>query len=135
MKVSSLAGNKRKLKVTASTNMTLTMQQVPQHCRRARTLLLGPLAPQDLDAASFINFKQGVLAQPNQNNMFIRCETSLAGPVMFDDAICLQPDCMSPMCSFIKTLKVHCWHCRPVGQANRLQAGGGAHGTGAAAGR
>ena len=108
MKLSSLAGNKRKLRVTASTNMTLTMQQVPQHCRRARTLLLGPLTPQDLDAASFINFKQGVLAQPNQNNMFMRCETSLAGPVMFDNAICLQHDCISPMCSFIKTLKVHC---------------------------
>ncbi len=45
--------------MTASPNMTLTMQHVPQHCRRARTVLLGPLTPQDLDAASFINFKQG----------------------------------------------------------------------------
>ena len=53
------AGNKRKLRVTASPNMTLTMQHVPQHCRRARTVLLGPLTPQDLNAASFINFKQG----------------------------------------------------------------------------
>lgn len=45
--------------MTASPSMTLTMQHVPQHCRRARTVLLGPLTPQDLDAASFINFKQG----------------------------------------------------------------------------
>ena len=45
--------------MTASPNMTLTMQHVPQHCRRARTILLGPLTPQDLDAASFISFKQG----------------------------------------------------------------------------
>ena len=45
--------------MTASPNMTLTMQHVPQHCRRARTILLGPLTPQDLNAASFINFKQG----------------------------------------------------------------------------
>ncbi|CAK0786790.1 hypothetical protein CVIRNUC_010004 [Coccomyxa viridis] len=53
-------GNKRKLRVTASPNMTLTMQHVPQHCRRARTILLGPLTPRDLDAASFISFKQGL---------------------------------------------------------------------------
>ena len=53
------AGNKRKLRVTAVPNMTLTMQHVPQHCRRARTVLLGPLTPHDLDAASFISFKQG----------------------------------------------------------------------------
>ena len=45
--------------MTASPNMTLTMQHVPQHCRRARTILLGPLTPQDLDAATFITFKQG----------------------------------------------------------------------------
>ncbi len=57
--VNTYAGNKRKLRVTASPNMTLTMRHVPQHCRRARTVLLGPLTPQDLDAASFINFKQG----------------------------------------------------------------------------
>lgn len=55
------AGNKRKLRVTAAPNITLTVQQVPQHCRRARTVLLGPLTPQDLDAASFISFKQGAL--------------------------------------------------------------------------
>ena len=54
---------------------------------------------------------------------------------MLDKASCLQPDCMSPMCSFIKVLEVRCWHCRPVGQADRLQAGSGANGTGAAAGR
>ena len=66
------AGNKRKLRVTASPSMTLTMQHVPQHCRRARTVLLGPLTPQDLDAASFINFKQG--GRPLQLGISADCQ-------------------------------------------------------------
>ena len=55
--------------MTASPNMTLTMQHVPQHCRRARTILLGPLTPQDLDAASFISFKQGALRIPIMHSL------------------------------------------------------------------
>jgi hypothetical protein len=46
--------------VTAQPNVTLTAAHVPAHCGRARTLLLGPLTPADLDAASFINAPQGV---------------------------------------------------------------------------
>ena len=45
--------------MTARPNVTLTMEHVPLHCRRARTALLGPLTPADLDAASFVNYKQG----------------------------------------------------------------------------
>ena len=48
------AGHKRKLRVTAAPNVTLSMQHVPRHCRGARTILLGPLTPQDLDAATFV---------------------------------------------------------------------------------
>ena len=54
------AGNKRKLRVTAQPNATLTAAHVPLHCRRARTLLLGPLTPTDLDAAGLVNARQGV---------------------------------------------------------------------------
>lgn len=53
------AGNKRKLRVTAMPNVTLRVEHVPPHCRRARTVLLGPLTPNDLDAASFIRHRQG----------------------------------------------------------------------------
>ena len=53
------AGNKRKLRVTATPNVTLTLAHVPLHCRRARTVLLGPLTPDDVDAASFIRHRQG----------------------------------------------------------------------------
>eukprot|EP00891_Asterochloris_glomerata_P009456 jgi/Astpho2/9456/Aster-01714 len=52
-------GNNRKLRVMARPNVTLTMEHVPPHCRRARTALLGPLTPADLDAASFVDHKQG----------------------------------------------------------------------------
>ena len=52
-------GNKRKLRVTAHPNVTLTMADVPKRCRRARTVLLGPLTPADLDAASFVEYQQG----------------------------------------------------------------------------
>ena len=62
--------------MTASPNMTLTMQHVPQHCRRARTILLGPLTPQDLDAASFISFKQGALQDPVHAHSLPVCDTS-----------------------------------------------------------
>ena len=54
-------GNKRKLRVTAQPNVTLTAASVPPHCRRARTVLLGPLAQGDLDAASFVEQRQGAL--------------------------------------------------------------------------
>ena len=53
------AGNQRRLRVTAQPNVTLTLADVPPRCRRARTVLLGPLTPTDLDAASFINAPQG----------------------------------------------------------------------------
>lgn len=53
------AGNKRKLRVTAQPNVTMTPQHVPWHCRRARTLLLGPLTPQDLHSAAFVSMPQG----------------------------------------------------------------------------
>lgn len=39
-------GNKRKLRVTAQPNVTLTMEHVPRRCRRARVVLLGPLTPE-----------------------------------------------------------------------------------------
>ncbi|KAI3438251.1 hypothetical protein D9Q98_000687 [Chlorella vulgaris] len=51
-------GNHRKLRVPAQPNVTLSMRHLPARCRRARTLLLGPLMPADLDPASF------VVAQP-----------------------------------------------------------------------
>ena len=54
-------GNKRKLRVTAQPNVTLNAAHVPPHCRRARTVLLGPLAQGDLDAASFVQQRQGAL--------------------------------------------------------------------------
>ena len=53
------AGNKRKLRVLAQPNVTLSMQHVPRHCRRARVALLGPLMPEDLDAASFVQYQPG----------------------------------------------------------------------------
>ena len=55
------AGNKRKLRVLAQPNVTLSMQHVPRRCRRARVALLGPLMPEDLDAASFVQHQQGEL--------------------------------------------------------------------------
>ena len=45
----------------AQPNVTLSMQHVPRHCRRARVALLGPLMPEDLDAASFVQHQQGEL--------------------------------------------------------------------------
>jgi hypothetical protein len=53
------AGNKRKLRVTAQPNVTLTTEHVPCHCMRARTLLLGPLTPEDLDSPALTNMPQG----------------------------------------------------------------------------
>ena len=53
------AGNKRKLRVSAQPNVTLTMDHVPRHCRRARVSLLGPLTQTDLDATSFVDYRQG----------------------------------------------------------------------------
>ena len=46
-------GNKRKLRVTAQPNVTLTLVHVPWRCRLAKVVLLGPLMPEDLDPAAF----------------------------------------------------------------------------------
>ncbi len=56
------AGNHRKLRVTAQPNVSLTLEHVPHHCRRAKTILLGPLTPTDLDAAAFVHQELGMLA-------------------------------------------------------------------------
>ena len=55
-------GNHRKLRVTAQPNVSLTLEHVPHHCRRAKTILLGPLTPTDLDAAAFVHQERGMLA-------------------------------------------------------------------------
>ena len=52
-------GNKRKLRVLAQPNVTLGWGHVPAHCRRARTILLGPLMPQDIDCKSFVHKVRG----------------------------------------------------------------------------
>lgn len=52
-------GNHRKLRVSKQPNVTLTLDHVPQHCRRARTILMGPLTPTDLDAAAFVHQQHG----------------------------------------------------------------------------
>lgn len=54
-------GNHRKLRVSKQPNVTLTLDHVPQHCRRARTILMGPLTPTDLDAAAFVHQQHGTL--------------------------------------------------------------------------
>ena len=46
--------------MTSQPNLTLTLEHVPAHCRRAKTLLLGPLTPSDLDAAAFVHQEHGV---------------------------------------------------------------------------
>lgn len=48
-------GNRRKLRVTAQPNVTLSMAHVPWHCRRAQTVVLGPLTADDVDVLSFVN--------------------------------------------------------------------------------
>ncbi len=55
-------GNHRKLRVTAQPNVSLTLEHVPHHCRRAKTILLGPLTPTDLDATAFVHQEHGMLA-------------------------------------------------------------------------
>jgi hypothetical protein len=52
-------GHRRKLRVTAQPGKVLTAAHVPRHCRRARVVLLGPLTPQDMDAASFVRMRAG----------------------------------------------------------------------------
>ena len=47
-------GNRRKLRVAAQPNVTLSAAHVPARCRRARTVLLGPLTPADVDCVSFM---------------------------------------------------------------------------------
>ena len=56
-------GNRRKLRVAARPNVTLSAQHVPARCRRARTVLLGPLTPDDVDCLSFIQ-QPGTLLVP-----------------------------------------------------------------------
>eukprot|EP01025_Chloroclados_australasicus_P027489 TRINITY_DN2725_c2_g2_i1.p1 TRINITY_DN2725_c2_g2~~TRINITY_DN2725_c2_g2_i1.p1 ORF type:complete len:359 (+),score=29.06 TRINITY_DN2725_c2_g2_i1:120-1196(+) len=46
-------GQHRKLRVTAQPNVTLSKSDVPWNWRCARTILLGPLIPNDVDASSF----------------------------------------------------------------------------------
>lgn len=43
----------RKLRLAADPGVTLTYEHVPLRCRIARVVMLGPLMPQDVDAASF----------------------------------------------------------------------------------
>jgi hypothetical protein len=56
---SPLAGSHRKLRVTARPNVTLSRSDVPLACRRARAVILGPLTPGDVDAASFLEPEGG----------------------------------------------------------------------------
>ena len=58
-------GNKRKLRVLAQPNVTLSWQHVPPQCRRARTILLGPLTPNDMDCASFVRQQRGAAQLPH----------------------------------------------------------------------
>lgn len=46
-------GNQRKLRVPALPNVTLSSDHVPLHCLLAKTILIGPLVPTDVDAESF----------------------------------------------------------------------------------
>jgi pfkB family carbohydrate kinase len=46
-------GNHRRLKVPQMPGVVLSARQVPFRCRCAKTLLLGPLIPTDVDVASF----------------------------------------------------------------------------------
>jgi hypothetical protein len=52
-------GHSRKLRVTANPNVTISYQHIPVFCRKARTILLGPLTLHDVDAASFVHPKGG----------------------------------------------------------------------------
>lgn len=52
-------GHRRKLRVAAQPDETLTAAHVPRHCRRARVVLLGPLTPRDMDCASFVRMRTG----------------------------------------------------------------------------
>ena len=72
------AGNHRKLRVTSQPNLTLTLEHVPAHCRRAKTLLLGPLTPSDLDAAAFVHQEHGMhhFAAEHAAAGFISCAGS-----------------------------------------------------------
>lgn len=49
-----MTGNRRKLRVSAQPNVTLSAAHVPWNCRRARTIVLGPLTADDVDVASFL---------------------------------------------------------------------------------
>lgn len=52
-------GNKRVLRVLGQPEVKLKWDHVPKHCKAARTILLGPLMPQDIDCASFAHREQG----------------------------------------------------------------------------
>ena len=60
-------GNRRKLRVAARPNVTLSAQHVPARCQRARTVLLGPLTPDDVNCLSFIH-QPGMLLIPELVN-------------------------------------------------------------------
>jgi hypothetical protein len=49
------------LRVIAKPGLTLSARHVPWHCLAARTVLLGPLIPEDVDAASFTKPTGGLL--------------------------------------------------------------------------
>lgn len=63
-------GNKRKLRVLAQPNVTLGWGHVPPHCRRARTVLLGPLMPEDIDCKSFVHKSRGRPLAPLSSQSF-----------------------------------------------------------------
>lgn len=71
-----MQGNKRKLRVTAQPNVTLTMEHVPWHCRRAKVVLLGPLMPQ---------VRQAVLRWAQQRC----CQVSPMSPVRCHQSWCM----------------------------------------------
>lgn len=74
-----VAGNHRKLRVSKQPNVTLTLDHVPQHCRRARTILMGPLTPTDLDAAAFVHQQLGMLRPTNSCMLAVNWCTECAG--------------------------------------------------------
>ena len=65
--------------MTKQPNVTLTLDHVPQHCRRARTILMGPLTPTDLDAAAFVHQELGMLRPTNTCMHAVNVCTECAG--------------------------------------------------------
>lgn len=55
-------GHRRKLKVIKQPDLVLTADHVPRWWRRARIVVLGPLTPQDMDCASFLDlYPEGLM--------------------------------------------------------------------------